>query len=191
LPQGLSRGEALEIAGLAQRVGPFGLQLMGMLSEYSSDLGDGAEDIVVRGLDVIDNLGPTANLLLPLIKFLRRPSPKVRSKAAKILGKLTSNEFWIGRHTAEFEDARVRSNLLEAVAQNREYDQGQLRKLLEHAARDSHRRVSTTALHCLARMGDLPSLAQLNLRRKDPDPATRKSADWAVAELEKLKGAGP
>lgn len=184
LPEGLSREHALEIADQALRVVAFDTQLMQILGQYVEHAEKQHEDMIVRGLDLIDNLGPKPRVLMPLAKFLRHPSPKVRSKAAKIVGQITLNQGWIDRFSTEF-DPRIRSNLLEAVAQNPEFDQDQLRNLLHRAARDPHRRVSVTALYLLARMGDQPSLERLHALQQNADPAMRKSADWAVAQLKR------
>jgi hypothetical protein len=181
LPEGLAHEHALEIADQAQRVEAIDVQLIRILNEYAEDRGD-QEATIVRGLDLIDRLGPKHFLTMPLVKFMRHPSPKVRSKAAKIIGQLTSNQFWIDRNSTEL-DPRVRSNLLEAMAQNPEIDKARLRNLLFDATRDPHRRVSVTALYLLAQMGDQPSLVRLNTLQKDADPAMRKSADWAISKL--------
>lgn len=186
LPEGLSRDDAMEIANQAQRVEAFDIQVMQILGEFAADGGGQHDRMIVRGLDLIENLGPKPRMLMPLTKFLRHTSPKVRSKAAKIIGQITLNQDWIGRYLAEL-DPRVRSNLLEAIAQNPEFDKAQLRDLLDRGARDPHRRVAVTALYLLARMGDQPSLERLKALQHDTALAMRKSADWAVSKLEALQ----
>jgi len=182
LPDGMPQEHALEIANQAQRVEAIDVQLIQILNECAEDAGEYQELMIVRGLDLIDNLGPKHFLMVPLVKFMRHPSPKVRSKAAKLIGQLTANQFWIDRNSAEL-DPRVRSNLLEAIAQNPEIEQPRLRALLHEASRDPHRRVSVTALYFLAKMGDEASLGRLNTLHKDSDPAMRKSAEWALSQL--------
>ncbi|MBZ5729482.1 MAG: hypothetical protein LAP87_31460, partial [Acidobacteriia bacterium] len=91
LPGGISREQALEIAEQAQRVEAFDIQLIQLLGECTADPREQQEDMILRGLDLIDSLGPKPRLMMPLIKFLRHPSPKVRSKAARIAGQITSN----------------------------------------------------------------------------------------------------
>src|SRR5207253_5664679 len=149
------------------------IQLIQIIGKHAAASGKQHEDMIVRGLDLIDNLGAKPRLLMPLTKFLRHPSPKVRSKAAKVVGQITPNQGWIDRNITDL-DPRVRSNLLEAFAQNPAFDKLQLRDILNRAARDQNRRVSITALYLLARLGDQPSLERLKTLQLDNDPAMRK-----------------
>jgi len=181
-----SRSQALELADRLQHLDAFDVRLMHLLGECAEEPGDQSVKMIVGGLDVIDNLGPKPRLLMALIKFLRHPNAKVRSKAAKITGQITSNQDWINRHFAEL-DPRVRSNVLEALALNPEFGEARLRDVLEQAVRDPHNRVSVTAMYLLARMGDTARLDQLKSLQQDGDPAMQKSAAWAVSQLEALK----
>jgi HEAT repeat protein len=183
IPDGLSREQALELARMAQAVDPLDVQLMQILGECAEKPSEVNDAMIMRGLDLIENLGPKPRLVMPLIKFTKHPNVRVRSKAAKIAGRITSNQTWIRQHFMEL-DPRVRSNLLEAIVQNPEFDGIKGNDLLRHAVDDPHHRVSVTALFLLAKMGDQPSLERIKALQKDDNPAMKKAADWAISQLQ-------
>jgi len=187
LPGGLSRDQARQMAARIQQATDFDLRLVQVLSDYVEEtaetgLNAAGIELVLRGLDLIEHIGAKPRLFLPLVKFVKHPDGNIRSKAAKVVGQITVNQGWVERHASALEP-RVRSNVLEAIAENPEIPKKQLFDLLRRASRDPHHRVAVTALFLLARRGDAESLERLELLLTTGEPPFQKSAAWALSQL--------
>ena len=134
---------------------------------------------VMRALEIIDAISDCRRLVMPLLKFARIPDAKIRSKAVKLMARASQNGAWLHSILSDA-DPRVRANMLEGLS-------CQLGKsaepLLRLAARDSHHRVSTTALLCLARTGDEASRKKLEELTGDERELHARAASWALQKL--------
>ena len=160
LPGGLSREQARELATRIQRADDVDLRLIQTLNECVEETSEENIEIILRGLDLIDHIGVKARLFHALVKFTKHPDSKVRSKAARIVGQITVSQGWVERQMAVLEP-RVRSNVLEALAENPKIPETQMEELLRNATHDPHHRVAVTALFLMARRGDAESLQLL------------------------------
>src|SRR5579885_3396667 len=105
---------------------------------------------VARALELIDAISDCRRLVIPLLKFAKLGDEKVRSKTNKLMARASQNGAWIESILAD-KDPRVRSNVIEGLFTQMG---GGAERLLRRAAKDPHHRVSTTALLCLAKLGD-------------------------------------
>ena len=134
---------------------------------------------IMRVLEVVDGISDCRRLAMPLMKFVSLPDRRVRSKAVKLLARASSNAVWADSILHDT-DPRVRSNLVEGIAQH-------LGKkaavLLRKAAEDPHHRVAVTSLLALSRLGDLTSREALEKMAVEGSELHRNAAAWALRQL--------
>ena len=134
---------------------------------------------VMRALELIDAISDCRRLVMPLLKFARIADARIRSKAVKLMARASQNGAWLESILVD-PDPRVRANMIEGLW-------AQLgpavEPLLRRAARDSHHRVATTALLCLAKLGDQASLKRLEELTGDGREMHARAASWALAKL--------
>ena len=139
---------------------------------------------IMRALELIEVISDCRRLLIPLMKFARVSDEKVRSKTIKLMARASQNGAWMDSILAD-RNPRVRANLVEGLC-------AQMGKaaepLLRRAVKDPHHRVCTTALMCLAQLGDAASRVALEELTGDGRELHARAANWA---LEKLKPADP
>jgi hypothetical protein len=133
----------------------------------------------VRVLEVIDAISDCQRLVLPLMKFLKLPPHQLRSKAVKLIARARRNAGWAESILAD-PDPRVRSNLIDGLAQQRG---DQIDILLRKAAADPHHRVSIAALLQLCQRGDEPSCEKIRRQAQEGDPPNRRAAEWALKHM--------
>jgi hypothetical protein len=134
----------------------------------------------VRVLEVIDAISDCQRLVLPLMKFLTLPPHQLRSKAVKLIARARRNPGWAESILAD-SDPRVRSNLIDGLAQQRG---AQIDILLRKGAADPHHRVSMAALLQLCQRGDEPSCEKIRRLAREGDPPNRRAAEWALSKIE-------
>ncbi|MFB3828255.1 MAG: HEAT repeat domain-containing protein [Bryobacteraceae bacterium] len=198
----LSAAEALELARDAAEIDPQLDRKLAQRLDYGAD-----DETASRLLDVLEGLAEGARLGPLIAPLLGHASPRVRSKAALLLGKANRSGQWAGRQFAD-NDARVRANIIEGlwgddsaisrvilaqaladpeprVAGNAAvglYELGDTRSiaaLARMAAGDAPERA--TAAWCMGRAGDRRFLPALNSLLRDPDPRVRQNALRAVS----------
>jgi HEAT repeat protein len=143
------------------------------LEKASPDLTE--VELVIESLAGMAN--PARSVLL-VVRLLRHPDPRVRSKAALLLVRANPN-----RHTLETllgdPDPRVRANVVEAL-----WDQASPRvaAVLWKAARDPHHRVAGNALLALHRMGEAGAAPVITSMAAHDDPHFRATAAWVMGQ---------
>jgi HEAT repeat protein len=135
---------------------------------------------VMRALELVDAISDCRRLVIPLLKFAKAPDANTRSKAIKLMARASQNGAWL-ESILNDRDPRVRSNLIEGLFAQLG---SECTPLLKRAVRDPHHRVSTTALLCLARLGDASSREQLEQLTGDERDLHARAAMWALKQLE-------
>jgi hypothetical protein len=134
----------------------------------------------VRVLEIIDAISDCQRLVLPLMRFLKLPPHQLRSKAVKLIARARRNPGWAESILAD-PDPRVRSNLIDGLAQQRGE---QIDILLRKGAADPHHRVSIAALLQLCQRGDQPSCEKIRRLAREGDPPNRRAAEWALTKID-------
>ncbi len=133
-----------------------------------------------RVLEVIDAISDCQRLVLPLMKFLKLPPHQLRSKAVKLVARARRNPGWAEAILAD-PDPRVRSNLIDGLAQQRG---DQIDILLRKGAADRHHRVALAALLQLCQRGDQPSCEKIRRLAREGDAPHRRAAEWALTQID-------
>ena len=134
--------------------------------------------VALRILEVIATVADGTRILPILIQCLRQPDPRLRSKAALLIGR--TNRSAQGVEKAAWEpDARVRANCVEALWG---VDTEAARAALWAATSDPHNRVQGNALLGLYRLGDAASIGPLVRMSAHAEPLFRATAAWAMGE---------
>jgi hypothetical protein len=184
-PGVLSREEAVDLARLAIKREPcFDARLLSVALSLGEGTFHGVDPQAhLACLAVLEGISTCERLVMPLIKFMRSPDERVRSKAALLIGRANRSPSWM-RNTLRDEDDRTRANLVEGIAA-----QGRavpfVESLLEQATADRHQRVVANALLGLCRLGREDAVARLEEMTRHPNPRFRKSAEWALGEWRK------
>lgn len=152
-----------------------------LLEKYLPQVKEGAlPDGLFLLLDVIaaiDDVGRTNSLL---VRFLRSPNPKVRSRVAESLLKITKSAETAASLLTDPDD-RVRANVIEGLwAQAHSAPVQQL--LREHAGSPVPR-VALNALVGLCRGGDSRAASRIAELAILPNPPKQRAAVWAMGHL--------
>jgi len=171
-PALLSRQEAIRVGKLAARADPL---LDVKLARKMPALADAQAEQVLAILGAISD----GSRLVPMLAILtRHDNPRVRSKAAKLIGRAIQNPEWVQSRLQE-PDSRVRANIIEALWG---VDSPAARDLLKKAAQDPHWRVAGNALVGLHKLGETAAIALLRSMLLRPEATWRTAAAWAMGE---------
>jgi hypothetical protein len=173
----LTREEAISLARLAIRVDPslevkLALRLASATAEQQADSG--------RILDILEAIAEPTSLLPVLGSILRHPDPKVRSKAALIMGKGNRNPSWAAQQLQET-DPRVRANAIESLWGLQTDDAAEV---FLSAAQDAHQRVAVNGLLGLYLSGRTQAIELKFSMAQHHDAAFRTSIAWAMGRTQ-------
>lgn len=141
------------------------------------------EDEMMRALAVLDAIPSIQQRSAMMVqRFMKVSLRRVRSRAMRTIARSMSNDFWL-ESAYQDSDARVRTNLIEAIYNLGRPISPQFLMLLRRASQDSNHRLKTTALYIMARHGDNGARAQLEILSNAPEGSIRKSAEWALRQL--------
>ncbi len=146
----------------------------GGISEIAKIDGDVAERI----LAILAAISDGTRILPMLIQVLRHPDPRLRSKAALLLGRTNKNAQWVEKLLSE-PDPRVRANVVESLWG---VDSASARTVFWEAANDPNNRVVGNALLGLHRLGESASIPRILQMAAHVDPLFRASAAWVMKE---------
>jgi hypothetical protein len=164
------RDRAIEIAREAMRAQPL---LDARLARRLPELDPRQAEHVLAILDVIAE----GARIVPMIRYLlRHPDPRLRSKAALLIGRAIKNPEWLEQQLRE-PNPRVRANAVEAFWG---VDKPGVQGLLQLAARDANLRVAVNALVGLYKLGDTTGVAKLRELASCPGASERAAAAWAM-----------
>jgi len=132
----------------------------------------------LRVLGLVDAISDCGRLSSYLVQFADHRDPKVRSKAALLLGRSNWNLTRIEASLAST-DARLRANAVESLWGS---GQKEVKRMLWQATEDPSGRVVVNALLGLCLAGDREAQSRLANLSEAADPVLRAGAAWAMGE---------
>lgn len=179
-PALLSLEEEVAIArGVMEKEPMLDVKLARRLSEsaaaWNSETGS---SVRLRILEVLEAISDGGRILPMLIQALRDPDPRLRSKAALVVGRTNKSAQWVEQVLRE-RDARVRANSIEALWG---VDTEAVRAVLWAAAKDPNNRVLGNALLGLYRLGDAAAIGPILKMSEHAAPLFRATAAWVMGE---------
>jgi hypothetical protein len=177
-PNFLSAADAIQLARRMQAVDP--ATEVRLLRLLQTGAGPATPDPwrATRILEILDAVSSGARIHTVLPALLRHSDPRVRSKAALLIGRVNQNLHWLEQRLAD-SDSRVRANAIESMWG---VDSPEARELFLAAASDRHYRVAANAIVGLHRAGDLISARIVRAMARHADPQFRSAAAWAMGE---------
>jgi hypothetical protein len=187
----LSREQALAMGRAALRVEP--MAFSGFCSflcrvaalapgppDSASAAGKGAVAIedAPRLMEILGEISDPSRLLPSLMRLLHHPNPHLRSKAVKMIGRNNHSVKWVRDRLAE-PDARIRANAVETLWG---LDTGDVRELLQFAARDTNNRVAGNAMLGLYHLGECSVIPELIKMAGQESSLSRLTAAWVMGE---------
>jgi HEAT repeat protein len=134
------------------------------------------ESLLLAYIRILEDTAHGLSLMPVLRKLMESHHPKVRSKAALLMGRAVLSEEWFASRMKE-EDGRVRANAIEALWN---VDLPRRRAVFELATQDSAPRVAANGWIGLYELGAVESLAGLIEMAGSDDAGRRSSAAWAM-----------
>lgn len=134
--------------------------------------------VTLRILEVLATIADGNRILPMLIQVLREPDPRLRSKAALLVGRTNASAQWVEQVLRE-PDARVRANSVEALWG---LETEAVRALFRAALKDPSNRVLGNALLGLYRLGDASVIGPILKMATHATPVFRATAAWAMGQ---------
>ena len=132
----------------------------------------------IRLLEIMSEVSDGTHLLSTVTRLMSHPDPRVRSKAALLVGRSNKNHKWVQERLGE-SDARVRANAVESLWGA---DDAGSRAVFLSALGDENCRVVANAVLGLYRLGDPGSVRLIRQLMSHPDTAFRVSGVWVMGE---------
>ena len=136
-------------------------------------------NLILRILDVLDEISPGPRLLMIIGHLTRYPEKHVASKAALLVGRRLQSREWVERHLAST-DSRVRANVVESLWSVNSVLAAQT---FRHCLLDENNRVRGNALVGMHLMGDQSVGWRVRQLTKDSRPRFRQTAAWVIGRL--------
>jgi hypothetical protein len=134
------------------------------------------EQFFHMGLDILDVISTGDQLVAGVLKILKHPNPKVRSKAALFVGSRTQNLAWAATGTQDY-DPRVRANVIESLY-------GLNSDFVVQMFRDNvvaeNNRVAGNAVLGLYLLGHCAAIPLIYEMNRHPEPRFRNTAAWIM-----------
>ncbi len=140
-------------------------------------------DLILRILDVLDEISPGPRLLMIIGHLTQHPDRHIASKAALLVGRRLQSREWVERHLAST-DPRVRANVAEALWG---IDSALAAHTLRKCLHDENNRVQGNAIIGLHRLGDRNVRWRIRHLAKDKRPEFRRTAAWVIGTLDSLE----
>lgn len=152
-----------------------------LIEKYAEQVQPDAAPLgLFRVLDEMRELDGSGTTRTTLVRLLRSPNARVRSKAAEALVWMTRSADTAISLLGD-PDSRVRANAIEGLW--RHADSRATQQIFEQYARDTVPRIAVNALIGLYRAGDPQAAERLIDRARQPDPAMQRAAIWAMGSL--------
>lgn len=132
----------------------------------------------LRMLDLMSVVSDGTKVLGVMTRLLSHPDPRVRSKAALLVGRSNKNHKWVRERMGE-SDARVRANAVESLWGA---DNAGSRGVYWSALGDQDSRVVANAVLALYRLGDPGSIRLIQQLVAHPETDFRMSGVWVMGE---------
>ena len=171
--------ELAAIAKQLSKVDPqFGVKLLKSVLPDSeeSPTEPGDVNMRLRVMDILQSISEGQRILPLMMRLLRDPDARVRSKAALLVGRTTQSARWAEECLGEG-DSRVRANAVESLW---DIDSEDVRALLWNALSDPDNRVLGNALLGLYRLGESPVIEHILLMAQDTRDLFRATAAWVM-----------
>jgi len=181
LRDGLFSSEELAaIARQLSKVDPqFGVKLLKSVLPDSQESGPAELATVnmrLRVMDILESVSEGQRILPLLMRLLRDPDARVRSKAALLVGRTARNARWAEECLVEG-DSRVRANAVESLW---DVDSEGVRALLWNTLSDPDNRVIGNALLGLYRLGETAVIEHILRLARDSRDLYRATAAWVM-----------
>ncbi len=177
-PNAFSRTESVDLLRKLMKLDPMtDLELVKSVLENGASTAE-AEAAGLRLLEAMAEVSNGSRILMASAPLLRHANPRIRSKAALLVGRRSRDSKWIARIQDE-PDGRVRANAIESLW-GVEFDGA--REVMLGASRDKHTRTAGNGMVGLYRLADLESVAIMMEGAASEDPAMRASSAWAMGE---------
>src|SRR5262249_13570005 len=129
-------------------------------------------------LELLEVVSFCARLVPPLTRLLGDPNPRLRAKAALLLGRSVQNSRLI-EICLQQQDPRVRANVIESLWSGANASST---SVLRSAAKDPDNRVVGNALWGLYQLQDRSAASLMIAMGADPRPSFRASAAWTMGQ---------
>ncbi|MBL8174366.1 MAG: HEAT repeat domain-containing protein, partial [Bryobacterales bacterium] len=176
-PDFCTREEAISIARRASRIDPSFERQISQILTGPTRL---ADEEVARLLAVMESISTPANLLPLLNSISHHSSPRIRSKAALLMGRGKRNSAWVMEQLTE-PDGRVRANAVESIWG---LDGADVLEVFSTAAYDPAPRVAINAGIGLYRARQTRSIELFVNWASHEDFAFRRSACWGMGQTQ-------
>ncbi len=132
----------------------------------------------VRWIEIMAEISDGGRILPVMTQLLHHPNPRVRSKAALLVGRSNKNHKWVEEQMLE-PDARVRANAVESLWG---VDNEGSRAVMWNATTDEDNRVVGNALLGLYRLGDPATTRAIEQLGEHPQQTFRATGAWVMGE---------
>ncbi len=132
----------------------------------------------MRMLEILGEISDGARVISTMTQLMSHPDPRVRSKAALLVGRSNKNHKWVKDRLSEA-DPRVRANAIESLWGS---DTAGSRAVFWTALGDDDDRVVGNAILALYRLGDPASIQLLLQLIAHPEISFRTTGVWAMGE---------
>jgi hypothetical protein len=137
-----------------------------------------SSDAGMRMLDLMSEVSDGTKVLAIMTRLLSHPDPRVRSKAALLVGRSNKNHKWVQERMGE-SDPRIRANAVESLWGA---DNAGSRAVYWSALGDQDSRVVANAILALYRLGDPGSIRLIQQLMAHPENDFRVSGVWVMGE---------
>lgn len=174
-----SRSTCMSLAQKLMQCDPrFDLSFLEFLQRLQP--GEAEEHTFHAGLDILDFTSQGDRLVPGVLKILKHPNPKVRSKAALFIGSRTQNIAWAASRSDEY-DARVRANIVESLfGINSDF----VHQIFRNNVADENNRVAGNALLGLYMLGDTAAIPLIHELARHPDSRFRNTCAWLMGRTQ-------
>jgi HEAT repeat protein len=179
-PDAFSKEASIELARKLVLFDPkLDTRLVRLLPGRDRALTDPADCATIeRVLELLEVVSFCARIVPALARLLGDPNPRLRAKAALLLGRRVQNSRLI-EICLQQEDPRVRANAIESLWSGANASSTGVLRL---AAKDTNNRVVGNALWGLYQVQDLSAASLIIAMGADPRPSFRASAAWTMGQ---------
>src|SRR5260221_1298871 len=179
-PEAFSKEASIDLARKLVLFAPkLDTRLVRLLPGRDRALTDPADCATIeRVLELLEVVSFCARIVPPLARLLGDPNPRLRAKAALLLGRRVQNSRLI-EICLQQEDPRVRANAIESLWSGANASST---GVLRSAAKDTTNRVVGNALWGLYQLQDRSAASLIIAMGADPRPSFRASAAWTMGQ---------
>lgn len=175
----VSRHEALTIGRAAVQADPMSdVTLARDLADPATGSAKAEPACLARAMDILSEIADAARIIPPLMRMMRHPNARLRSKAVKMIGRGNRSTKWVSGRLND-PDPRVRANAVESLWG---VDTPESRALLNAAVKDNDNRVAGNAMLGLYYLGEPSVLAEIVKMAAHESARFRSSAAWVMGE---------